>query len=76
MSDCFSIGEALDAYDAATRAQRETECDEPVEDTTLADYASLLTATAHPPEECGDPYDCPTHGEAYRAYMDRSNDLG
>ena len=64
----FSIGEALDAFDRWQYVQREAERDErPVPD-ALDEYAALLTSTAHPPNECGDPYDCPAHGEQFRSY--------
>jgi len=69
MSTEFSIGAALDAHDAQRQAEREAEHDEgPPRNHVLDDYAATLTATNHPPNECGDPYDCPAHGEQYRAY--------
>lgn len=64
----FSIGEALDAFDAQRQAEREAAHDEGRLPDALDDYAATLTATAHPPNECGDPYSCPTHGDQYRAY--------
>jgi len=70
----FSIGEALDAYDAHRReeqVEREAERERHAPHDPLDDYAASLSATAHPPSECGDPYDCPAHGEQYRAYHDQ-----
>jgi hypothetical protein len=39
---------------------------EPTRD-ALDDYAALLARTGvHPPNECGDPYDCPAHSGQFR----------
>lgn len=67
----FSIGAALDAYDAQRLAERESTQHESPRPDALDDYAAGLSSSAHPPSECGDPYDCAIHGDQYRAYMSR-----
>ena len=69
----FSIGEALDAYDAEWWRQREEEHEErargPRRD-ALDEYTQLLAGGAHPPSECGDPASCRQHAEAWWAGYD------
>lgn len=74
--NAFSIGEALDAFDASHRAQREAERDEHPPRDALDAYATSLTATTHPPNECADPYSCATHGEQYRTDLAKEDRHG
>lgn len=68
--DPFSIGADLDAYDRQRYLQAEAERDErPVPD-ALDSYTALLATGNHPPQECGDPSDCPAHAEMWQAYYD------
>jgi hypothetical protein len=66
--NAFTIGEALGTSEAWHRDQREAERDELPHPDALDEYAGLLSATAHPPNECADPAGCAAHGEQYRTY--------
>jgi hypothetical protein len=64
----YTIGEALDTFEAWLRDQREAERDELPRPDALDEYAGLLSTVAHPPNECGDPAGCDVHSEQYRTY--------
>lgn len=67
--NAFSISEALATFDAWHGDQREAERDELPPPDALDEYSGSLTATAHPPSECADPYSCAAHGKQYRIYF-------
>lgn len=71
--NAFSIGHAIAAYDREMYAQREAERDELPRRDALDNYAATVSSRAHPPNECGDPYDCPIHGEQYRSHASKEN---
>jgi hypothetical protein len=71
----MTIGDGIRAYEEIAYAQREAERDEPRRD-ALDEFAARYTSSTgpHPPNECGDPADCPQHADAYLESVTTGND--
>lgn len=67
-SALIKFGDAWDEVAAWEQEQREEESNDLPRPDYMDHYASLLSSTNHPPNECSDPFSCEIHGEQYREY--------